>query len=302
MGRLHKELRRLIGSPRVRSAALASGVAEEFANGYVAGTGIDALLPVVDKLGGQGLSLALTYLPDPDDEAEAVDRLAESLGRLGDAAAGIELSVKPSQLRLAADPAGARARLAGLCEEAGRAGAVVTLEMQGASCFDNTVGLWRAVRADHPDLGLTLPADIFASERVVGPLADDGARLRLCIGAYPAPRTLGYRREQDKAKALVRCLRAAMERGGYAMVASHDPTIISIAQELARRNDIEPDGYEHQMFYGVRPLEQRRLVDIGHRCRTYVPFGPAWYEYLTAQISARPRAAYNYLRALGDKR
>jgi proline dehydrogenase len=52
----------------------------------------------------------------------------------------------------------------------------------------------------------------------------------------------------------------------------------------------------------VRPLEQRRLVDIGHRCRTYVPFGPAWYEYLTAQISARPRAAYNYLRALGDKR
>ena len=273
MGRLHKELRRLIGSPRVRSAALASGVAEEFANGYVAGTGIDALLPVVDKLGGQGLSLALTYLPDPDDEAEAVDRLAESLGRLGDAAAGIELSVKPSQLRLAADPAGARARLAGLCEEAGRAGAVVTLEMQGASCFDNTVGLWRAVRADHPDLGLTLLADVFASERVVGPLADDGARLRLCIGAYPAPRTLGYRREQDKAKALVRCLRSAMERGGYAMVASHDPTIISIAQELARRNDIEPDGYEHQMFYGVRPLEQRRLVDIGAApmCRSAPP-------------------------------
>ena len=302
MGHLHATLRQLIGSPRVRSAALASGVAEEFASGYVAGTGIDALLPVVDKLGGQGLSLALTYLPDPDDEAEAVDRLAESLGRLGDAAAGIELSVKPSQLRLAADPAGARARLAGLCEEAGRAGAVVTLEMQGASCFDNTVGLWRAVRADHPDLGLTLPADVFASERVVGPLADDGARLRLCIGAYPAPRTLGYRREQDKAKALVRCLRSAMERGGYAMVASHDPTIISIVQELARRNDIEPDGYEHQMFYGVRPLEQRRLVDIGHRCRTYVPFGPAWYEYLTAQISARPRAAYTYLRALGDKR
>lgn len=97
----------------------------------------------------------------------------------------------------------------------------------------------------------------------------------------------------------MRCLRSAMERGGYAMVASHDPTIISIAQELARRNDIEPDGYEHQMFYGVRPLEQRRLVDIGHRCRTYVPFGPAWYGTSTAQISARPRAAYNYLRALG---
>ena len=302
MGRLHKELRRLNGSPRVRAAALASGVAEEFASAYVAGTGIDALVPVVTKLRGQGLSLALTYLPDPEDEAGAVDRLAESLVRLGDAADGIELSIKPSQLRLADDATGARSRLSTLCGAADEAGAVVTLEMQGVRCFDATLGLWRSVRADHPGLGLTLPADVFESERVVGPLADDGARLRLCIGAYPAPRTLGYRREQDKAKALVRCLRAAMERGGYAMVASHDPTIISIAQELARRNDIGPDGYEHQMFFGVRPLEQRRLVDIGHRCRTYVPFGPAWYEYLTAQISARPRAAYNYLRALGDKR
>ena len=165
---------------------------------------------------------------------------------------------------------------------------------------DGTLPLAGGLEADAG--GRALASGAARRVAVVGPLADDGARLRLCIGAYPAPRTLGYRREQDKAKALVRCLRSAMERGGYAMVASHDPTIISIAQELARRNDIEPDGYEHQMFYGVRPLEQRRLVDIGHRCRTYVPFGPAWYEYLTAQISARPRAAYNYLRALGDKR
>ncbi|MBK7822618.1 MAG: proline dehydrogenase [Tessaracoccus sp.] len=302
MGRLHATLRQLIGSPRVRSAALASGVAEEFASGYVAGIDIDAVVPVVEKLSGQGLDLSLTYLPAPDDEAAAVDELAASLARLGDAASGVELSIKPSQLSLAADPAGARARLVGLCEAADDAGAVVTLEMQGVGCFDKTLGLWRAVRSSHPDLGVTLPADVFESERVVGPLADSGARVRLCIGAYPAPKTLGHRREQEKAKALVRCLRATMERGGYAMVASHDPTIISIAQELARRNELGPEGYEHQMFYGVRPLEQRRLVDIGHRCRTYVPFGPAWYEYLTTQIAARPRAAYNYLRALGDKR
>lgn len=302
MGHLHATLRQLIGSPRVRSAALASGVAEEFASGYVAGTGIDAVVPVVGKLRGQGLSLSVTYLPALDDEAAAVERLAELLARLGDAASGVELSVKPSQLRLAADPVGARMRLAELCAAAGRSDAVVTLEMQGVRCFDKTLDLWRAVRESHPGLGVTLPADVFASERVVGPLADDGARIRLCIGAYPAPKTLGHRKEQEKAKALVRCLRATMERGGYAMVASHDPTIISIAQELARRNDLGPEGYEHQMFYGVRPLEQRRLVDIGHRCRTYVPFGPAWYEYLTTQIAARPRAAYNYLRALGDKR
>ena len=120
MGHLHATLRQLIGSPRVRSAALASGVAEEFASGYVAGTGIDAVVPVVGKLRGQGLSLSVTYLPALDDEAAAVERLAELLARLGDAASGVELSVKPSQLRLAADPVGARMRLAELCAAAGR--------------------------------------------------------------------------------------------------------------------------------------------------------------------------------------
>ena len=93
-----------------------------------------------------------------------------------------------------------------------------------------------------------------------------------------------------------------MEGGAYAMLASHDPTVIAIAQELSRRNGLGQDGFEFQMFQGVRPLEQRRLADIGYRSRTYVPFGPAWFEYLTTKIAARPRSAVSYLRAIADKR
>lgn len=145
--------------------------------------------------------------------------------------------------------------------------------MQGASCFDNTVGLWRAVRADHPDLGLTLPADVFASERVVGPLADDGARLRLCIGAYPAPRTLRPGAGQGEGAGAVPPLGDGARRLRDGRL--HDPTIISIAQELARRNDIEPDGYEHQMFYGVRPRSSGGLstsaIAAAPMCRSAPP-------------------------------
>lgn len=85
------------------------------------------------------------------------------------------------------------------------------------------------------------------------------------------------------------------------MLASHDPTLIAIAQELARRNAIARNGFEFQMFYGVRPLEQRRLADIGYRSRTYVPYGPAWFDYLSTKVAARPRTAFNYLRAVADK-
>lgn len=302
MQRLNTAVRRLIRSRRVQQAAITRGVAEEFAKAYVAGSNIERAEPVIDTLRGQGLLVSLAYLPTSDDESETPGMLMEALNALGPRAAGIELSVKPSSLGLRTDPGSAAGRLRELCAAAEAAGAFVTLEMQGAEAYDATLALWRRVRADHRELGVTLAADIRRCERDAAALAAERARIRLCVGSYPVPRRLGFRTEQDKSKALVRCLRAAMESGAYAMVASHDPTIIAIAQDLARRNRVGRDQMEFQMFYGVRPLEQRRLVDIGYRSRTYLPYGPAWFEYLTTRIAARPRTAFNYLRALADKR
>ncbi len=302
MSRLNSAVRGIIRSPRVRAAALRSGAAEEFAGAYVAGEAIADVVAVSRRLHRQGLDVSLTYLSRSDEEAETPDRLIGALEAMGDAAAGAELSVKPSSLGLRTDAASVRDRLGELCAAADALGATVTLEMQGTEHYEETLALWWAAREDWASLGLTLPADIRRSEREARIAAAEGARVRVCVGSYPVPASAGHRDEQAKSRALVRCLRAVMESGGYAMVASHDPTIIAIAQELARRNAIGPRGFEFQMFHGVRPLEQRRLVDIGYRARTYVPFGPAWFEYLTTRIAARPRTLFSYLRAISDKR
>lgn len=302
MSRLNTAVRRLIRSPRVRGAALRSGAAEEFARSYVAGETIDDAVAVAGILRRQGLDVSLAYLSRSEDGLETPTRLVEALDALGDIAHGAELSIKPSSLGLRSDVAGARSRLDALCDAAGHAGAGVTLEMQGLAEYDETIALWRSARERWAHVGLTLPADIRRSEREARLVASEGGRVRVCVGSYPVPQSAGQRDEQAKSRALVRCLRAVMESGGYAMVASHDPTVIAIAQDLARRNAIGEDGFEFQMFYGVRPLEQRRLVDIGYRSRTYVPFGPAWFEYLTTRVAARPRTLFSYLRAISDKR
>ena len=43
---------------------------------------------------------------------------------------------------------------------------------------------------------------------------------------------------------------------------------------------------------------QRELVDNGHRVRVYVPFGSAWYPYLTRRMAERPANLLFFLRAL----
>ena len=302
MSRLNTAVRSLIRSPRVQASAMSSGAAEDFAKAYVAGESVRDAVTVTRTLQRQGLLTSLAYLPRSDDEAETPGMLSRALEALGEDARGVEISVKPSSLGLRESASSARARLGELCGVTEAHGAIVTLEMQGPEDYDGVIGLWRGARERCDRIGLTLPADIRRSERDIERIAAEGARVRVCVGSYPVPRGAGFRTEREKSLAMVRCVRRAIEGGAYTMVASHDPTIIAIAQDLARRNAVGRDGFEFQMFYGVRPLEQRRLTDIGYRSRTYVPFGPAWFEYLTTRIAARPRTLYSYLRAISDKR
>ena len=274
----------------------------ELASNYVAGRQVGDAVEVAARLRRQGLKLGFSYLSshDPGEDTRVV--IDDLLAQLQNASAGAEAAVKPSVLGLKESVGGARAALGELCATAERHGAHVTLEMQWPADYDAVMDLYRTVRDEHPLLGVTLPANLLRVETECRRLGAEGARVRLCVGSYPVGRAVSHVTEHDKALALVRCLRILMESQAYPMLATHDPRIIELAQELALRNDRGPESYEFQMLHGVRPLEQRRLADIGLQCRTYIPFGPGWYGYLATRMAARPRILFSYARAILDKR
>lgn len=279
-------------SPQVRELAL----------NYFAGESVEDAAAVGRDLSRKGLRLAYTYLAsEADSPRETFDRLVQ-VARCVDVAEPVELSVGPSVLRVAGGPDRAGGLLAELAEAASEAGALVMLETQGHETYARLLQLFRNARDRFPNLGITIPANIRRAEKDVGDLARDAARVRVCIGAHNAPAQIAFRKRHDKSLALVRCLRILYASHATPLVASHDPRIIGIAQELAHRNHRAPEDHEFQMMFGVRPLEQRRLVDIGLVCRTWIPFGPAWYDQLTTRIATRPRMLWNYTRALLDKR
>jgi proline dehydrogenase len=55
------------------------------------------------------------------------------------------------------------------------------------------------------------------------------------------------------------------------------------------------------MLYGVRRDLQEQLASEGYRVRTYVPYGSAWYPYLTRRIAERPSNLLFSLRAFVGK-
>jgi proline dehydrogenase len=99
----------------------------------------------------------------------------------------------------------------------------------------------------------------------------------------------------------VRALNVLMAGHGYPMLATHDPRLVAITEELARRHDRAKDSYEFQMLYGIRPHEQERLAALGHKMRVYVPYGDEWYGYLVRRMAERPANLAFFLRAVATK-
>lgn len=292
---------RFIRSRPLRQAARGSEPVRELAQQWFAGELITDAVFLAEKLRRQGLSLSFHHLPELGGPGTNT-QLSALLRSMGADAQGVELSVKPSTIGLQQSAELAADMLRELAATADDHGAHITLEMQQYELYQPTLDLFRAVRPEHPSLGLTIPVNFRRAEQDCRDLAAEGSRVRVCIGSYPSPRDVAITGEHRKARALVRCLRILMESSAYPMLATHDPRIITIAQDLAHANGRGGEDFEFQMLLGVRPLEQRRLVDIGLTARTYIPFGPGWYEYLATRVAARPRTLMSYGRAVLDKR
>ena len=277
---------------------------------YVAGTSAEDAVAATRALRAKGLLASLDHLgEDTLDLAQATAtrdaylRLLELLGADG-LTAGAEVSVKLSAVGQALPGDGEKVALENaraICEAARAAGTTVTLDMEDHTTTDSTLDILRELRQDFPGTGAVLQAYLHRTEADCKDLAYAGSRVRLCKGAYKEPESVAFQTRADVDKAYVRALKVLMAGEGYPMLATHDPRLVAIGRDLARRNARAADSYEFQMLFGIRPHEQERLAAAGQRMRVYVPYGDEWYGYLVRRMAERPANVLFFLRSVATK-
>jgi proline dehydrogenase len=164
-----------------------------------------------------------------------------------------------------------------------------------------TLDLYRELRRRGygPDtVGVVIQSYLYRSERDVDDLIADGARVRLCKGAYAEPPDVAFPRKQDVDRNFVRLMERLLGAGRYTGIATHDEKIIDHAKRFCRDEGIPPQRYEFQMLYGIRRDLQRRLVEEGYNVLIYVPFGTQWYPYFMRRLAERPANVGFLLRSL----
>ncbi|MGW0817740.1 proline dehydrogenase family protein [Streptomyces viridiviolaceus] len=296
-------------SDRMRRLVSAAPVTKPVVDRFIPGESVDEILPIIRRLTAQGLELTMDVvgedITNPAQAEAARDAYLELIDRLKllDLGTRAEMSVKLSMFGQALDGGHELAlkNVRPVVEAAAGIGTTVTLDAEDHTTLDSMFAIHEELRKDVPQTGCVIQAYLFRTEADARRLAESGSRVRLVKGAYKEPAEVAYQQKQEIDKAYVRILRTLMEGEGYPMIGSHDPRLITIAQELARRAGRKLDEYEFQMLYGIRSDEHLRLAAEGHRMRVYTAYGTDWYGYFMRRLAEKPANLRFFVRSMVSK-
>jgi proline dehydrogenase len=277
-------------------------IVRKVASRYVAGDTLDSALDTMRALAAEGAMGTMDVLGESVTHRDQTLATREQYLRTIDAIAGsglsANISVKPTAVGLAIDPALALENCAAICERAKTHGMFVRLDMEDSPYTESTVRLVLALKERFDSVGAVLQAYLKRSLADLDRLLAAKTNVRICKGIYVEPRTIAWKNRQTIVNNFAALVDKQLASGAYAAIATHDETCVQLALATINRLGIPKDRYEFQMLLGVDPELRRSLLDAGHRLRVYVPYGKDWYAYSTRRLKENPSIARHVLRSM----
>ena len=280
-----------------------TSVGRSVAHRFVAGTELSEAIAVAETLNAEGMKVSLDYLGEHvtvvEEADSARDSYLECIEAIAEHGLDANISVKLTQLGMGLDNDAAAGNLDAIATSAAKHGTTVTVDMEESAHTETTVAMYEAAQKRHGNLGIAIQSYLHRSWSDVERLIPLGGHIRICKGAYVEPVEVAIQsgRDIDASFDALTELLMSTEAVKPAIATHDDDRIVpAIAASVERSAP-----WEFQMLYGVRRDRQAQLVADGHDMRVYVPYGEAWYPYLTRRLAERPANLSFFARALVGK-
>ncbi len=307
MNLLRSVLLALSTRPRIGAWMDRAAVTRPLVRRFVAGTGPDDALAVVERLNGAGLMGAVTYLGENVRTPAEAEHAARMYLHLLDEIKRRNLTALPSlkltHLGLDLGEEVCLRHLESILERGRATGTRIWVDMESSAYTQRTLDLYARLRPANPHLACVVQAYLRRTPADVERLIDLGATIRLCKGAYREPAQIAYPDKRDVDAAYARLIDRllapdALARGVYTGFATHDERLIGRVRERAAERRLAAGRFEIQMLYGIRPELHGALIGQGLPVRVLVPFGEDWYGYFMRRLAERPANLVFLLRNL----
>lgn len=273
---------------------------------FVAGEKLEQAVNTSRQLNDEGILVTLDYLGESVHRVEDTYAVAEMyqaiLQAIHDHGLDASISLKLTHLGLDIGEEVCVNNLRAILGKAKSHAIPVTIDMENTPYTDITLRIYRTMRDEYDfnNVGTVIQSYLYRSEEDMRQLAEEGAHVRLCKGAYLEPPNLAFPEKADVDRNYVNLTEQYLQHnsGAYLCIATHDENMISAAERFIKQNSIPDDRYEFQMLYGIRSSRQRELAAGGYKMRVYVPFGEAWYPYFMRRLAERPANLWFFVRSL----
>jgi proline dehydrogenase len=277
-----------------------TAVGKAVARRFVAGDTLESAIEVTKDLNAEGMRVSLDHLGEHVtgiEEAESArDSYLDCLEEIAVYDLDANISIKLTQLGMGIDNVVAARNLDKIAAAARIAGTTVTVDMEESDHTQTTFELYTAAQSEHGNLGIAVQSYLYRTAGDLDRVIPLGGHIRLCKGAYAESDTVAYQSGADVNASFDRLGVLLMESPGVKpAIASHDDARLAKVLASSEHRD-EP--WEIQMLYGIRRDRQAEFVAMGHEMRVYVPYGEAWYPYLTRRMAERPANVLFFMRAL----
>jgi proline dehydrogenase len=273
---------------------------------FMPGEQIEDALEAAEQFRPLGIALLFTNLGENIQRAEQAQAVADHyhdvLAKIMARGLDAEISVKSTQLGLDLDTDATLAHLQSLASHAAEARGSLWLDMEGSAYTQATIDLYRALKADHPAVGICLQAYLKRTPDDVTEMLSLKPQIRLVKGAYDEAADVAFRRkpEVDAAfKSLSLAMLPHVGTGNLRLgLGTHDARLVEEIATVAQGAGVAIDAFEVQMLYGIRMDEQRRLATAGYRVRDLIAYGDAWYAWYMRRLAERPANVWFAMRQI----
>jgi proline dehydrogenase len=289
-------------NPRVQRQMTENQLARRVSHRFVAGERLDEALEVATNLNSEGIGAILDLLGegviDLAGATHAVEQYEEATDAIAERQLDATISIKLSQLGQTVNRDACVTNLNDILDHAKNVGVRVEIDMEESGLVSDTLSLFREAVTKHPETRLAIQAALRRTPLDLEAMASLKPRIRLVKGAYAEPLELAQQ-GKDEIKAQYKYLTDWLfQYGTDPAFGTHDGELIDYARQAAVKAGKGPKDFEIQVLYGIRRDAQHELTAAGYRVRVYIPFGEAWYPYLTRRMAERPANMFFFLRAV----
>jgi proline dehydrogenase len=233
---------------------------------------------------------------------ETVDTYIQLLDDIQSAGLSSSISIKLTMIGLDIDDDYCKQNLFRLLDKAREYGSFVRIDMEGSAYTQQTIEIFKeAFKTYGSHVGIVIQAYLHRSGYDISELADLGADIRLCKGAYKEPELIAIQKMPAIREAFREYTKILLEKTPFPRIATHDDELINWVLNYTTEKNISKDRFEFQMLYGLREETMEQFAKDGYHARVYVPYGTMWFPYFKRRLMERKENIWFVLNTMFKK-